>query len=301
MNTQVGRSAGIALLLAMGLLALLFAFGVFSPQATPGVSAHECQNPDDDHADNPASDETDGTDCNQPGQAAGDHDTTRNHEITGLDEEYTFTIAENVKGNNQLVAHVQASFRSGDNVTYSITGVEAGTGSEQYATIAVDGTVAATGTLPTADGQDFLNVYPDGRIYYQETAVDATAGTDSRNGFDWELITAGTPAQVNTDRTKAKVITAYIVASPPDGPDGDTDPDGAPFVATLTIMVTDTEAGPPTGLMAEPDKGDASADPAVPASPRLSMSNGTNTTPLTSPLTKAMQQPPPGTPSDTAK
>ena len=31
MNTQVGRSVGIALLMAAGLLAVLFAFGVFAP------------------------------------------------------------------------------------------------------------------------------------------------------------------------------------------------------------------------------------------------------------------------------
>ena len=248
--------------MAAALLAALFAFGVFSPQGTPGVSAHECANPGDDHRDaDPAGDATP-----VPCDAADGHDTTKNHEITGLLEEYTYTIAENVKGNGQLVARVRASFPSGDDVQYSLSNVAAGSDGERYLTIPDTGVIpAATVGAPTTNADDYLNIYPDGGIYYQEVdnrAADST-DPDPRNGFDWESITVGTPAQNNEDRTKPKVITAYIVAT-----SEDTVGDDAVFVAKLTIMVTDVEAPPPTGLMAGPDVGTPAVGDtaAVPAS-----------------------------------
>ena len=232
MNSQVGKSAGIALLLAAALLAALFAFGVFSPQATPGVSAHQCANPDDEHKDNA-----------DPGVActATAHESTRNHTINGLEEEYIFPIDERTKGSGQLVARVQASFSSGDVVTYRLSGAaDASDTPAQYATIGTDGSVTpATGAPTSGDGTDYLQIYPDGSIVYKEFG-DA----DVRNGLDWETILPLTPV----DRTKAKVITAYIDASPPTS----TPNAATAFRAKLTINVSDVEADPPTGLMVKP-------------------------------------------------
>ena len=243
MNAQSGRSAGIALLLAAGLLALLFAFGVFSPQATPGVSADPCTTPDDEHKDNA-----------DPGVACSDaaHEGTQNHMINGLEDEYTFSIDERTKGSGQVVAKVMASFPSGDDVTYQLSAAEDGGSPQRFLTIAVTGVGTTATAAPTRAADDYLQIYPDGSIVYKEAGTTA-----ERNGLNWETIlpTSGVAS------TTPKVITAYIVASPPTST-----PTATPFIAKLTINVSDVEADPPTGLMVKPvtmRDADATVVPAI--------------------------------------
>ena len=233
MNTQVGRSAGIALLMAAGLLALLFAFGVFSPQATPGVSAHECQQPGDTHTDN----DDPGDACNAPGEAAGDHalgDHTRptfgGDDYNSEDNYYEFSIMENRDGSTNAitVGQVMATLPGGGDVTLTFT---------------------------LTDPSDFTS-FTSGHVQYGGTGLDFEAATGLTDDGDRKYVGGTATFQVTAiksgdtgdgiaDRTATAMIRVYVE-------DQDSGPPAAPMgVPTMmrdavAAVSADDSATPPT-------------------------------------------------------
>jgi len=211
-----GISAGIALLLAVGLLALLFAFGVFSPQGTPGVSAHVCQSPNDEHTDISGDDEcvTDPTalaDTNGS-HAAGDHTVP----VFSM-ETYSFNIDEGKAGDTTPVSlgQVMATHAEGDSFGYFVS-----------------------------DTTNY-RIYPNGSLAFigADTVLDfeATTGLETdEDGKYVEIMVAAVEGATPTAPTWASITDAQREVT---------------GLATVKVYVNDVEAPPPTGLTAEPDKG----------------------------------------------
>ena len=217
-----GISAGIALLLALGLLALLFAFGVFSPQATPGVSAHECQDPGDTHGDNKPTPNP----CNDPdgiGGADGQH-AAGDHVVPFFSmETYTFSIDENKPGSGTDISpvalgSVSATHPNGDSFQYFVDNASF--------RIYPRGGLAYIGAAPGLDFEAVgLDSDDDGK--YLEIMVAAVEGTTPTEPTDF---TALTNAERETSGVaKVKVYINDVEADPPAGVTGDPimgDPDG---------------------------------------------------------------------------
>ena len=203
MNTQVGRSAGIALLMAVGLLALLFAFGVFSPQGTPGVSAHECQSPGDTHEDNSGDDA-----CTAAvGTADGEHDTGDHLKPVFSMETYSFNVDENKAGSGTgnspvSLGQVMATHDGGEEFTYSVSAV---TGTFHAITdyrIYPDGSLAYVGSSGLNYEETALESDTDGK--YAEITVTAT-----------EVVPTGGTADVDPSGTAMVRIYVNDVESDP--------------------------------------------------------------------------------------
>ena len=204
------------MLLAAGLLALLFAFGVFSPQATPGVSAHECQSPGDTHTDISGEDA-----CTETvGDADGNHSASDHVKPVFSMETYTFNIDEGKAGNTTPVAlgQVMATHAEGDSFEYFLT---------------------------TSDAANY-RIYPSGDLaFISATALDFETITTTDEGGKYVEITIAAAEGIGTaDPVAPSDFTSLSNAEPE-----------TTSTTMVKIYVNDIEAAPPTGLTAEPDKG----------------------------------------------
>ena len=213
-NLEVCKSTGIALLLAAGLLAALFAFGVFSPQATPGVGAHPCQHPGDDHRDNSATPES----CrNDDGSANTDHasgshvrPTFSGDDYNSEDNYYEFSIRENRNGSTTAitVGQVMASLPGGGDVTLTFT---------------------------LTDPSDFTS-FPSGHVQYTGAGLNFEATTGLTEDGDRKYVGGTATFQVTAIRS---------------GDSGEGIADRT-ATATMRVYVEDQDYGPPAAPMGTP-------------------------------------------------
>ena len=216
--------------MALGLLALLFAFDIFSLQAMPGVSAHECQSPGDTHTDY-------GDDaCNQDPASPGDHATGDHVKPVFSMETYTVSIDENKPGSGTGISlvslgRVMATHAGGDSFRYFVSDP---TDYRIYPSGDL-GYIGADGLDFEATGADALETDDDGR-YVEITVAAAEA-----------IGTTGPAAPLNfEDLTPGELESTGL--------------------AKVKVYVNDVEADPPAGLMAKPVVADPDAIPPVAAS-----------------------------------
>ena len=211
--------------MAAGLLALLFAFGVFTPQATPGVSAHECQNPGDTHEDN-TGDNPCNTDENDDGtiddlgdgetaHAAGDHmiPVFSGADYNSDDNRYEFSIRENRDGSTTAITigQVMATLPGGEDVSLTFT---------------------------LTDPTGFTS-FPSGHVQY----------TGSGLNFEDAALTA------DGERKYVGGTATFQVSARKDGA-ADADPGIADrtAIAMIRVYVEDQDSGPPPAPMGAPVK-----------------------------------------------
>ena len=209
----------------LGLLAILFALDIFSPQATPGVSAHECQSPTDDHTDNTGDDAcTADLGDNAGDHAGGDHvrPTFSGDDYNSEDNYYEFSIMENRDGSTNAITlgQVMATLPGGGDVTLSFN---AGT-----------------------DPDDFIT-FPSGHVQYDGTGLDFEAASGLTDDGDRKYLTAtfgvtaikaGDADPGLADRTATAMIRIYVE-------DQDAGPPSAPMGVPVMPRAADDTAAPP--------------------------------------------------------
>ena len=198
--------------MAAALLAALFAFGVFSPQGTPGVSAHDCTGPSDTHEDNA----DDPGECNQPGSTDNTHESGDHIAPVFSMETYKFGIDENKPGSGAdnspvSLGRVMATHAGDESFNYTVSDTD------NYR-IYASGELAYIGAAPGLDFEDADILSDDDGKYFQIT-VTAT-----------EVVPTGGSA--DDDPTGTAMVRIYVndvEADPPAGVMGDPimgDPDG---------------------------------------------------------------------------